>query len=142
MAFRFKTRPLRGNVTIFNIWTISPVGIGISGKNFLKIFLHLKTFRKRNKNLFRVDFFSFLSLTTKFYSIWTSPRTKSYSFWESPTTALVAQAALGGYIFIERMSGTTKKSKIWLGHQNGVKFGCHRHSNGEKFGCRGHPNGV
>ena len=30
--------PLRGGAAIFNIWTISPVGIGIRGKMFIKYF--------------------------------------------------------------------------------------------------------
>ena len=42
-----------GCITIFNIWTISPIDIGICGKMFKKYFL--LTWRKWNKIVFRIE---------------------------------------------------------------------------------------
>ena len=99
----------KGGVTTCNIWTIGQVGIGIGGKKVLK-----KILEKLPENL-RIFFsglkfysiwvspttkFSYISAspTTKFSSVSVSPKIKFYSILLSPTTALVAQAWLGGYI--------------------------------------------
>ena len=66
---------LKGGVKVFNLWTISPVGIGI-GKKMLKKKLTLKL----SKNF--IQFFQGL----KFYCIWVSPTTKFYLILASPST--------------------------------------------------------
>ena len=124
---------LKGGVTIFNIWTISPVGNGIGGK---KIF-----FEKLPEKL--IKFFSGL----KFYSIWVSQTTKFYSIFASPTTKLYSVLVfpknqillhLGVPDNCSSGSGMARRiyslSRCW-GQRNGVIFGCRGHRKEVTFGC-------
>ena len=127
----------QGVVTILNIWTISPVGIGICGKSFKNILFLEKIFfdnwhfipfgcpRQSNFTPFRRPW------QPNFTPVW-CPWKLNFTPFGCPDNCYSGPGMAGRIYSLTRCQG----------HQNGVKFGCWGHQNGVKFSCWGDWNGV
>ena len=114
-----------GFVTIFNIWTISPVGIGIDGKMLKK-----NTWKTSRK------FYQFFFSALKFYNL------------------ILLKFGVAVNQILHRFGVPDKQILLHFGVPDNCSSGpgmarriyslssCQGHWNGVKLDCRGHPNGV
>ena len=131
-----------GGFTIFNIWTISPVG-GIGGKMWRKKrFTRKKSRKKEEKNQDWI-FTPFVCAQKPNFTPFQRPGHPNFNPFRCPDNQIwlhirVPDNGSSG----PAMPRRTYSLSSCQGHQNGIKFGCRGHQNGVNFGCQGHPNGV
>ena len=159
-----ETRPLKiltkadffnGDVTIFNIWTIGPVDIGIGGKMFLKKVPLEKLSENFIKFFFRIEILLHLGVPyNQFLLHFGVPDNQILLRFGVPDNLILLHFCIpdncsSGPSMARRIYSLSSCQGHWngvkfgcRGHWNGVKFGCWGHWYGVKFSCRGHPNGV